>query len=78
MSRESLHSSRSEAALRQGRQPIPTWEAQYPDTLLLLEIPEEDAGEPLCGCLLATANDLDETAHSLSRKSPQVESLCED
>ena len=60
MSRGFQRSSRSEAALRQGIQPIQIWEAQYPDTWLLLEITGEDEGEPLCGRLLATATDPDE------------------
>jgi hypothetical protein len=60
MSRGSPRPSRSEAALRQGIQPVQMWEAQYPDTWLLLEITEEDEGEPLCGRLLATASDPDE------------------
>jgi hypothetical protein len=60
MSRGFQRFSHSEAALRQGIQPIQMWEAQYPDTWLLLEITEEDEGEPVRGRLLATANDPDE------------------
>ena len=60
MSRGFQRSSHSEAALRQEIQPIHMWEAQYPDTWLLLEITDEDEGEPVCGRLLATANDPDE------------------
>jgi hypothetical protein len=32
---------------------------QYPDTWILLEITQEDEGEPVCGRLLATAADPD-------------------
>lgn len=60
MPRGFQRSNHSEAALRQGIQLIQMWEAQYPDTWLLLEITTEDEGEPLCGRLLATANDPDE------------------
>ena len=60
MSRGSLRHSRSEAALHQGIQPVQMWEAQYPDTWLLLEITQEDEGKPICGRLLATASDPDE------------------
>ena len=40
-------------------QPIHVWEMQYPDMWILLEITQEDEGEPMCGRLLATATDLD-------------------
>src|SRR3989442_3825128 len=57
MPRSSQHSRRSEATPPQGVRPIQTWEAQYPDTWILLEITEEDEGEPMQGRLLATADD---------------------
>ncbi len=36
---------------------IREWEEQYPDTWILLEVTEEDEGEPLRGKLIATAHD---------------------
>ena len=60
MPRSSQPSRRSEATPPQGARPIQTWEAQYPDTWILLEITEEDEGEPVQGLLLATADDPDE------------------
>ncbi len=48
------------AAPLPGAQPIQTWEAQYPETWLLLEITAEDDGEPLEGIVLATAAALEE------------------
>src|SRR2546427_12157846 len=60
MSSGPQHSSHSEAVSRQGAQPIYAWETQYPETWLLLEITEEDEGEPVRGVLLATADDPDE------------------
>jgi hypothetical protein len=38
---------------------IHEWEAWHPDTWILLEITEEDEGEPVRGRLLATAADPD-------------------
>jgi len=60
MSRDAQHSSQSEGIPDQGAQSIQVWEAQYPDTWILLEITEEDEGEPVRGLLLATATDPDE------------------
>jgi hypothetical protein len=59
MPRRSQHSRHSKAALPQGVQFIQAWEAQYPDTWILLEITAEDEGEPVAGALLATADDPD-------------------
>jgi hypothetical protein len=39
--------------------PIQAWETQHPGLWLLLEITEEDEGEPVRGRLLATAEDPD-------------------
>jgi hypothetical protein len=39
--------------------PIQVWETQHPGRWILLEITEEDEGEPVCGRLLATAENLD-------------------
>jgi len=58
MSGDAQHSSQSEGPLHQGAQPIHVWEAQYPDTWILLEITEEDEGEPISGLLLATATNV--------------------
>ena len=60
MSKDAQRSSPSEDTPHQGAQPIQVWEAQYPDTWILLEITEEDEGEPVRGLLLATATNLDE------------------
>ena len=59
MQRESHRSSHVAGSSHHGAQPIQAWEAQYPDAWILLEITEEDEGEPLCGRLLATADDPD-------------------
>ena len=40
-------------------QPIHVWEMQYPETWILLETTQEEEGEPMCGRLLATADDPD-------------------
>jgi len=39
---------------------IQEWENQYPDTWILLEVTEQDDGEPVRGRLLATAQDLED------------------
>jgi hypothetical protein len=39
--------------------PIQVWETQHPGLWLLLEITEEDEGDPVRGRLLATAEDAD-------------------
>lgn len=36
---------------------IRAWKKQYPDTWILLEVTEEDNGEPVRGKLIATASD---------------------
>ena len=60
MSRDAQRSGQSEHTIHQEARPIHVWEAQYPDTWILLEITEEDEGEPVRGLLLATATDLDD------------------
>jgi hypothetical protein len=60
MPRDSQRSHPSEGALHRGEQPIQAWEAQFPETWILLEITEEDEGEPVRGVLLATADDPNE------------------
>lgn len=60
MPRGPQRSSRSEATPCRGAQSIQAWEVQYPETWILLEITEEDEGEPVRGILLATATDPDE------------------
>ena len=57
MQQGSKHSDRSDAAPRGGEHTIHEWEAQYPETWMLLEITEEDEGEPVRGLLIATADD---------------------
>lgn len=42
---------------RQGEKTIQEWESQYPGTWILLEITQEDEGEPVHGLLIATADD---------------------
>jgi len=59
MQGESQQSSHGEGSLPSDTQPIHVWEMQYPETWLLLEITQEYEGEPVCGCLLATADDSD-------------------
>lgn len=57
---------RSDSSRRSGREPqkvektIRDWEKQYPDTWILLEVTEEDDGEPVQGRLIATAHDPEE------------------
>lgn len=60
MQQGSQHSDRSEAAPHGGEHTIHEWEAQYPETWILLEITEEDEGEPMRGLLIATADDPDD------------------
>lgn len=51
------HVRSAATALPPGVQSIQSWEAQYPDMWLLLEITSEDEGEPLAGSVLAIATD---------------------
>src|SRR5262252_1303866 len=60
MQRDSQRSNRSEDAQPRGEQSIQAWEAQYPETWILLEITAEDEGEPMRGVLIATADDPNE------------------
>ena len=60
MQRGSQRSNRSEDAQPRRVQPIQAWEAQYPETWLLLEVTAEDEGEPERGILSATADDPNE------------------
>lgn len=39
---------------------IREWEKKYPDTWILLEVTQEDDGEPVRGKLIATAHDPEE------------------
>jgi hypothetical protein len=57
MQRGSQRSNRSKSAPSRREQPIQAWEAQFPETWILLEITEEDEGEPVRGVLIATADD---------------------
>jgi hypothetical protein len=57
MQRGSQRSNRSKGTPSRREQPIQAWEAQFPETWILLEITEEDEGEPVCGVLIATADD---------------------
>jgi hypothetical protein len=52
MQRGPQRSNRSKDAQPMGEQPIQAWEAQYPETWILLEITEEDEGEPMRGILI--------------------------
>ncbi len=45
---------------RRAEKSIREWENQYPDTWILLEVTEQDDGEPLRGKLIATARDPDD------------------
>ncbi len=60
MQQGSQHSDRSEAAPHGGAHTIHAWETQYPEAWILLEITEEDEGEPVRGLLIATADDPDD------------------
>jgi hypothetical protein len=60
MQRDAQRSNRSEDAQLRGEQSIQAWEAQYPETWILLEITAEDEGEPMRGILIATADDPNE------------------
>ncbi|HBA38243.1 MAG TPA: hypothetical protein DCZ05_00420 [Deltaproteobacteria bacterium] len=42
---------------REVEKTIRAWEKQYPDTWILLEVTQEDNGEPVRGKLIATAQD---------------------
>jgi hypothetical protein len=60
MQQGSPHSDRSEGTPRAGERTIHEWEAQYPETWILLEITEEDEGEPVRGLLITTAHNPDD------------------
>jgi len=50
----------SRKVARRVERTIRDWEKQYADTWILLEVTEEDNGEPLRGRLIATADDPDD------------------
>ena len=56
MQQGSQHSDRSDVATRGEEHTIHEWEAQYPETWILLEITAEDEGEPMRGFLITTAD----------------------
>ena len=57
MSTRSNNSRGSVKKLRRADMTIRESEERYPDTWLLLEVTEEDDGEPVRGKLIATARD---------------------
>jgi hypothetical protein len=57
MSTRSNNSRRSVKKPRRIDKSIREWEELYPDTWILLEVTEEDDGEPVRGKLIATARD---------------------
>ncbi len=52
--------ARSEKNSRDIERAIGEWEERYPDTWILLEVTEQDDGEPVRGKLIATAKDPEE------------------
>ncbi|MFQ5853472.1 MAG: hypothetical protein ACE5JU_23175 [Candidatus Binatia bacterium] len=57
MSRRFNKSMGSGKSSRREERRIREWEGQYPDTWILLEVTEQDDGEPVRGKLIATAKD---------------------
>ena len=57
MSTRSNNPRRSVKKPRKFDRAIREWEEQYPGTWILLEVTEEDAGEPVRGKLITTAHD---------------------
>ena len=57
MRTRSNSSNGSRKVYREVEKTIRAWKKQYPDTWILLEVTQEDNGEPVRGKLIATAQD---------------------